>query len=110
MKRWLQRLLGKAEDLERREDAEQPAEPPTPSGPDTEPMLAAPSVAPEDSDEYVRGDFRVKGRRRVKQLRENDEEAKTIYDGIDIQINRLKDLTSRIKAKRVRRRKMEPTS
>ena len=69
---------------------------------DTEPDTL-PDTLPDtdgDSSEYRRGDFIETDEKRVVQLLKEDEQSRTVYDGIEESIHRLKKLTRKIKKKK----------
>jgi len=65
---------------------------------DTEPDTIPDSDG--DSSEYRRGNFLETDEKRVIQLLKQDEQSRTVYDGIEDSIHRLKNLTRKIKKKK----------
>lgn len=57
----------------------------------TEPYLRLPGRC------YRRGDFMVKGSKRVEQLEHHDRQARVCYEAIEQEIKRLKELIERVR-------------
>jgi hypothetical protein len=69
----------------------------------------APEVEEDEvSGEYEKGEFKISDKKRAKQLRQHDSQARTVYNGIEGQIDKLRKLTDKIKGRKLKCSEPEP--